>query len=132
MLMPSWKFTLNYETRWMTRDEIVRATYDGALQLLAIKEQHGVIGPQTALKIRNHLERAISLSERIDDPDNVDDALRREIFSLNTLDIVCGKHELDWPIKGWKLKVPNIIRLVAREIRRDFETRRSSFPLSPH
>jgi len=24
------KQRLNYETKWMTRDEIVRATYDGA------------------------------------------------------------------------------------------------------
>jgi radical SAM superfamily enzyme YgiQ (UPF0313 family) len=31
MLMPSWKYTLNYETIWMTRDDIVRATYDGAV-----------------------------------------------------------------------------------------------------
>ncbi len=37
MLMPSWKFALNYETKWMNRDEIVRATYDGALGLLNAK-----------------------------------------------------------------------------------------------
>ena len=46
------------------------------------------------------------------DPRNVDDALRDEIMSLNTLDLVCDKHELDWPIKGWKLNVPNILRLL--------------------
>ncbi len=111
MLMPSWKFTLNYETKWMTRDDIVRATYDGALALLDIKERYGVIGGRSADRVRNHLQRAIRLSGMITDPDNVDESLREEIFGLNTLDSLCGKHELDWPVSGWKLKVPNILKL---------------------
>ena len=112
MLMPSWKFALNYETKWMSRDEIVRATYDGALALLELKEQHGVIGKVRAERIRDHLTRAIALSKKITDPGHVDDALREEIFNLNTLDLVCDKHELDWPVKGWKLKVPNLLKLL--------------------
>ncbi len=123
MLQPSWKFTLNYETKWMTRDEIVKSTYDSALKLLAIKEQYGVISQRTALKIRDHLKRAIILSEKITDPELIDDELRKEIFSLNTLDIVCGKHELDWPIKGWKLRLPNIMKLVFSEVRQDMRSR---------
>jgi B12-binding domain/radical SAM domain protein len=112
MLMPSWKFALNYETKWMTRDEIVQATYDGALKLLDLKKRFGVIGAKKAERIRDHLTRAVALSRKINDPRNVDDALRDEIMSLNTLDLVCDKHELDWPIKGWKLNVPNILRLL--------------------
>lgn len=112
MLMPSWKFALNYETKWMNRDEIVRATYDGALALLELKEQHGVIGTIRAGRIRDHLTRAITLSKKITDPEKVDDRLRDEIFSLNTLDLVCDKHELDWPIKGWKLKMPRLMKLL--------------------
>ena len=112
MLMPSWKFALNYETTWMTRDEIVRATYDGALKLLDLKERFGVIGAKKAGRIRDHLTRAVALSRKINDPLNIDDALRDEIMNLNTLDLVCDKHELDWPIRGWKLKVPNILRML--------------------
>jgi B12-binding domain/radical SAM domain protein len=112
MLKPSWKFALNYETKWMNRDEIVRATYDGALALLDLKEQHGVIGTQRAERLRDHLTRAIALSKKITDPDRVDDTLREEIFSLNTLDLVCDKHELDWPVKGWKLKLPKLMKLL--------------------
>jgi hypothetical protein len=97
----------------MTRDEIVRATYDGALGLLDYKERYGVVARRSASLIRSHLERAVALSRKIDDPENVDDALREEIFSLNTLDTVCDKHELDWPIKGWKLNVPRVLRLLA-------------------
>jgi B12-binding domain/radical SAM domain protein len=112
MLMPSWKFAMNYETKWMTRDEIVRATYDGALKLLDLKERHGVIGIQKAERIRDHLSRAIALSRKIEDPENITAALRDEIMNLNTLDLVCDKHELDWPIKGWKLKLPNILKML--------------------
>ncbi len=132
MLQPSWKFSLNYETKWMTRDDIVKATYDGALKLLAIKEEYGVISEQTALKIRDHLERAIVLSAKITDPEHIDDELRKEIFSLNTLDIVCGKHELDWPVKGWKLKLPHIMKLVFSEVRQDMRSRNPFFPLLPN
>ena len=39
MLMPSWKYMLNYETKWMTRDEIVKTTYDAALMLVDIRER---------------------------------------------------------------------------------------------
>lgn len=112
MLMPSWKFTLNYETKWMNRDEIVQATYDGALALLDLKEQYGVISERSAAAVRDHLRRAISLSARITGPESIDDALREEIFSLNTLDSVCGKHELDWTIKGWKINMPNVLKLL--------------------
>jgi B12-binding domain/radical SAM domain protein len=131
MLMPSWKFTLNYETKWMTRDEIVKATYDGALGLLDYKERYGIIGSRSASRIRSHLERAIQLSRKIQDPENLDDALRKEIFSLNTLDIVCDKHELDWPIKGWKLKLPAIVKLLFTETVENIRPGKHSAPILP-
>lgn len=112
MLMPSWKYALNYETKWMTRDEIVKATYDGALALLDLKERYHAIGKDNAKKVRDHLERAIRVNGKITEPGNMDNALREEILGLNTLDSVCGKHELDWSIKGWKLRVWNIIKLL--------------------
>jgi B12-binding domain/radical SAM domain protein len=132
MLQPSWKFSLNYETKWMSRNEIVKATYDGALKLLAIKEQYGAVSRQTAIKLRDHLERAIILSEKITDPEHIDDEIREEIFSLNTLDIVCGKHELDWPVKGWKLKVPKVMKLVFSAVRQDLRSRHPLFALLPN
>jgi hypothetical protein len=27
--------------------------------------------------------------------------LKAEIISLNDVDTLCDKHELDWPLKGW-------------------------------
>jgi hypothetical protein len=71
-----------------------------------------VISAKRASRIREHLNRAIALSRKITDPYLVDETLREEIFNLNTLDLVCDKHELDWPIKGWKLRVMQIAKLL--------------------
>ena len=131
MLMPSWKYTLNYETKWMTRDDIVRATYDGALKLIDIKQRYGAIGQKNAERVRDHLLRAIRLNEKITDPRNIDDALREEIFSLNTLDSVCGKHELDWTIKGWRVKVPQILKLLFNAQHRSSKQTPITRPLEP-
>lgn len=114
MLMPSWKYTLNYETTWMTRDEIARVTYEAALGLIDIKEEYGLIGKKKATGLRDQTRRALALVEKITDPENIDDRLREEIFSLNTLDQLCDKHELDWPIRGWKLNVFNLAKLLLR------------------
>lgn len=111
MLMPSWKYTLNYETRWMSRDDIVKATYDGALALLDLKERYNAIGRENAARVRSHLQRAVRLNEKITDPGNINEALREEIFKLNTLDSVCGKHELDWTIKGGKINLLSVAKL---------------------
>jgi len=110
MLMPSWKYTLNYETEWMTREDIVKATYDGALMLLDIKEKYQVIGKEKASMIREHIEKAKVLIEHIDSSGQIDDATRTEILHLNNLASLCDKRELDWPIKGWRLNLPKIFK----------------------
>jgi radical SAM superfamily enzyme YgiQ (UPF0313 family) len=112
MLMPTWKQRLNYETKWMTRDEIVRATYDGALKLIELKAAHGVIGREEAGEIQLHIREAKDLIRRIEEAPVMDDALKMEIFRLNRLDFLCGKHELRWPMIGWKLNLKNLLRLL--------------------
>ncbi len=114
MLMPSWKYTLNYETEWMKREEIVRATYEGALRLVDIKERYKVIEKESAAVIRKHIERAKVLIERIDRSARMDEATKVEIFDLNTIDSLCDKHELDWPIKGWRLNFMRLFKLLMK------------------
>ncbi|MCL5023222.1 MAG: TIGR04190 family B12-binding domain/radical SAM domain protein [Nitrospirae bacterium] len=114
MLMPSWKYTLNYETKWMKRDDIVRATYDAALKLVDIKEAYGVIGSENGAMIRRHIVKAKSLIERIDGAGRPDEALRKEILRFNNLDSLCDKHELDWPIKGWRIHFLKLLKLLLR------------------
>lgn len=112
MLMPTWKQRLNYETSWMSRDEIVRATYDGALRLIELKAAHGLLDGEEADEIRAHIRMAVALEWRIENADVIDGSLREDIFRLNRMDLLCQKHELQWPVKGLKLKLPNILRLL--------------------
>jgi len=46
----SWKASLNYETAWMSRDRIVKATYDVAEKVVKIKIKHGIVGEDEGLK----------------------------------------------------------------------------------
>lgn len=112
ILMPTWKQRLNYETSWMSRDEIVRATYDGALRLIELKAAHGLLDGEEADEIRAHIRMAVALEWRIENADVIDGSLREEIFRLNRMDLLCQKHELQWPVKGLKLKLPNILKLL--------------------
>jgi B12-binding domain/radical SAM domain protein len=114
MLMPTWKQRLNYETEWMTRDEIVRATYDGALKLAELKAAHGVLGKEEAEEILRHIRMAKDLFRRLEDAPFLDASLEKEVFRLNRLDFLCGKHELEWPVKGWKLHLMNVFRSLLR------------------
>jgi B12-binding domain/radical SAM domain protein len=111
-LKPSWKYTLNYETTWMTRDDIVRATYDSASMLTDIKAKYGIIGKEKARAIVEHIKRAKDLIARIDRSEIIDDSLKTEIMNLNTVDSLCDKHELEWPVKGARLNVFNVLRML--------------------
>lgn len=50
----TWKEMLNYETAWMTRDDIVKATYESSRILLRAKARHGRI---TEPQLQETLER---------------------------------------------------------------------------
>jgi hypothetical protein len=106
MLMPSWKYSLNYETSWMSRDEIVAATYDGALRLLETKARHGLLEAGTARGIMDRIRRSRALMDRIDEACQPDGNLRREMRSLFDGDSICAKRELEWPFKYRKLIRP--------------------------
>ncbi|MGB9080894.1 MAG: TIGR04190 family B12-binding domain/radical SAM domain protein [Desulfuromonadaceae bacterium] len=100
MLMPSWKQRLNYETDWMSRDDIVNATYAGAEALVDLKRLHGLIPAEAARQIKDHISRARTVIELLDRAGPVDLELASEIRRLNRLDSLCGKHELDWHVVG--------------------------------
>jgi B12-binding domain/radical SAM domain protein len=111
MLMPTWKLRLNYETEWMTRDDIIRATYDGTVRLAELKVAHGIMDKGEAEKIKQHILIVKELMQRIEEAPVIDDSLKKEIFSVNRFDSLCGKHELKWPVKGRILHPVNLFKL---------------------
>jgi hypothetical protein len=66
LLMPSWKYALNYETEQLTRDDIVQATYDSTVALAWLRARHGVISSDRARQIEASIEQARQLIDKID------------------------------------------------------------------
>jgi B12-binding domain/radical SAM domain protein len=106
MLEPSWKYMLSYETEQMTRDEIVKATYDSALLLNKFKLKNGLIDQATYNDIEMKITKSLEFIDRIDDimklPPEERDAklskIKREVIEVNRHSI-CGKNELKWETK---------------------------------
>ncbi len=100
MLMPGWKQRLNYETDWMSRDDIVNATYDGAEALIDLKLRHGLVPAADAREIKEHIAMARKVVALLDQAGTIGPDLAKEIQQLNGLDSLCGKRELDWSVIG--------------------------------
>lgn len=60
-----WESILNYETQWMTRREIVDATYDAAERLNDLKAKHGRISEKRAAEVSSRLHAARSIRSRL-------------------------------------------------------------------
>jgi len=115
MLMPSWKDALNYETAWMSRDDIAAATYEAALRLIDAKAGHGILPGKKARAMKRRIVRAIGLMRTLDARSDMDDALRAEISSLNRLDSICDSRELRWRIDPLRIKPLGLVKsLLAR------------------
>ncbi|MBI3994562.1 MAG: TIGR04190 family B12-binding domain/radical SAM domain protein [Nitrospirae bacterium] len=116
----SWKYFLNYETRWMTRDEIVSATYEAGLRLNALKRKHGLISRKTADRVEARARTAVRYMNLIDEAvQNGDDgrpdwdAIAAEIRELN-VGALCDKNELNWPVGLLKFNIPGILKMLLR------------------
>ncbi len=117
LVQPSWKYVLNYETQWMTRDQIVDSTYQAGLRLNRLKAQYGLIDPALAEVTEKRILRAMELIERVDEIMGIADedqrqsllaALKPAIDGAN-LSTVCDKRELELPVgRLLKLNVPKV------------------------
>ncbi len=141
LLEPSWKQMLSYETDWMSRDEIVDATYESALRLNQVKYNHGLVTRKTFEQIEKrikHAERIIrEIDERLANQHSAQvqskahrhgeaEAANSSLRDLKT-STICDKDELKWPVRFLRINLPkgplkflallrikNIISLVLR------------------
>jgi radical SAM superfamily enzyme YgiQ (UPF0313 family) len=103
--MPSWKYFLNYETQWMTRDEIVYTTYEAGMKLNDVKARLGYLSEGDAKIVRERNQRAVALMHEIDEALAIPDPAEREramaLVRPRIRDVdestLCDKKELDWP-----------------------------------
>ena len=118
--MPSWKYVLNYETRWMTRAAIVDASYSSGLGLNSIKRKMGLIAEDVADRTERRIRAAQELSRRIDSivgkgtaSEGEMDALREAAASLSE-STVCEKGELDWTDETIYASIPRMVGSLLR------------------
>lgn len=118
LVQPSWKYVLNYETQWMSRDEIVTSTYEAGLRFNRIKAKYGLITPPVAEATERRIRQAMRLSRQIDDIMSITDGRRRSklLTALKpqvdraNLSTVCDKRELELPLGLVRL---NLLRAAA-------------------
>ena len=99
LVRPSWEHILNYETRWMTRRQLVDVTYDAAEELNALKLEYGRIKRSTAREVAQRIARARAIKQRLELAEPLDVELAADLlgeiheYSVST---VCDKRELFW------------------------------------
>jgi B12-binding domain/radical SAM domain protein len=117
LLAPSWKYTLSYETRWMTRDDIVESSYQAGLRLNRLKEHFGLLEKETADRTEKRILLARDMIRQVDEIILLGEPERsrklmalKETFDRVSMSTVCDKEEIKWPVFRWRLNFPNIIR----------------------
>jgi B12-binding domain/radical SAM domain protein len=122
LVQPTWERILNYETEWMTRRELVDATYDAAERLNELKIRYGRIASRQGCRVAANIAAARALRARLEASLaggaalDADSALRGEIarFSMST---VCDKRELFWR-RGWsQFRLPEVARILGQALR---------------
>ena len=132
LVQRDWESILNYDTKWMTRAQIVDATYDAADRLNELKCAYGRITPGAAAVVRARMQEARHIRQELQDAGDgpldprVHRALLGEIraFSEGTIN---DKAELFPPGAFLRnFRISGIFRLVTRELLRAITGRRQS------
>lgn len=103
MILPSWKHIMNYESTYMSADEMVDATYDAALDINRIKGEHGILDAGMAAGVDARIRQAREQMNRLDDvlrngTGRIDARLAalKEEFERLSESTVAEKSELNW------------------------------------
>jgi len=126
---PSWKYFLNYETRWLSRDGIVKATYKAANLINKVRLKHGLIGEDEAETISKKLEIAEKTTVKVDEIVKSFKGEELETKLLKLKDevekayegLLCSKKELlTWPLtSGLDVRL-RIIGALAKNYLKEF------------
>jgi B12-binding domain/radical SAM domain protein len=111
LTLPSWRYSLNYETEWLSHDEITEVTYEAIARLTALKAKYGQMPQQEADHQLRRIEKAKGLEARIDEivkNGNLDDLrqLKPEIDAVNGFR-AAERLELEIPIGLIRLRYLN-------------------------
>jgi hypothetical protein len=112
LVEPSWERILSYETQWMTRAELVDATYDAAEKLNQSKLKHKRISTRRGQTVAQRIRDARQLRARLAAGQG-EASLQGEIskFSEST---VCDKRELFWARHMVNFKIFGMLEALGR------------------
>jgi B12-binding domain/radical SAM domain protein len=123
LVAPSWKYVLNYETRWMTRDQLVDVTYAAGRRLNRIKADYGLAPEAQATATEARIDRATTLIAQIDhlvahaDRPEFEREMARlkpEIAQAN-MSTVCDKRELVLSMDGPRLNYRRVAHMLVSD-----------------
>jgi hypothetical protein len=123
---PSWKYVLNYETRWLSRDDLVSVTYAAGRRMNQLKAEHGLVPAELAAATDRRIERAVELMAEIDrivagadSPDRHRELtrLKPHVDQVN-MSTVCDKRELTLRVDGPKLRYASLAHMLAADVTR--------------
>ena len=66
LAMPSWRHSLNYETDWLSRDEVTDVTYEAIARLTQLKAKYGQMAQSEADRQMERISKAKVLEKKID------------------------------------------------------------------
>ncbi len=123
LVAPSWKYVLNYETRWMSRHQLVDVTYAAGSRLNRIKAEYGLVSAEQAAATERRIQDAVRLISEIDRlvAHATPDEFQREMVRLRpqieqaNMSTVCDKRELNVDVKGPRLNYGSVAQMLARD-----------------
>jgi hypothetical protein len=127
LLAPSWKYALNYGTRWMDRNAIVSATYEAGRRLNLLKGEYGLIESSIATATDKRITRAIALDKEIDRILTIDSLPERQArlkdlktqVETSNLSTICDKRELELTMHGHRFRWVSMAQVVLQEMWKD-------------
>lgn len=123
LVAPSWKYVLNYETRWLNRHQLADATYAAGKRLNRIKAEYGLVPVAQAEATERRINEAVRLLAEIDrllattsgaDFQNEMARLRPEIEQAN-MSTVCDKRELNVDVNGPKIRYAQVAQIIVQD-----------------
>jgi len=101
LVSPTWKYSMNYETDWLTRQQIVDSSYEAILRLNQLRVKYDIIPGKLAALSDQRLRAAREMAHRIDDllsKNNIQsiDSLKPEVDRINAFP-VAEKIQLEVP-----------------------------------
>ena len=122
LIQPTWESILNYETKWMTRRELVDATYDAAEKLNELKMRYGRLSRHRGNAVAKRVRAARALRARLDAAgenaaDSADLKILKGDISRFSISTVCDKRELFWERRFVNFRLGEIARISSRYLR---------------